>query len=207
MEAKSCEVIPPPLPSASLVSTPPPNKVSLPAKLTRAISITAPVDLVSTRRDVDDSAAAFWDYQFLFVSQRSESAEPLALRVVDGAIPPDIPSGTYYLTAPGLFSDDHGSTVHHLDGHGYLRAFAIDGVKGEVKFMARCEEGDRDENNVAFCGEEDDCFACGNAVIRTRFRRTRWIPLENSEWLAVASCRCGRAEKWRLVSGMWRQQC
>ncbi|KAL6957592.1 Carotenoid cleavage dioxygenase 7, chloroplastic [Sarracenia purpurea var. burkii] len=102
MEAKFCHVMPPPLHPASLVNTPPPNKVSLPAKLTRPISITAPVDRVSTRRDVDDSAAAFWDYQFLFVSQRSESAEPVALRVVDGAIPPDFPSGTYYLTGPGL---------------------------------------------------------------------------------------------------------
>ncbi|KAA8515887.1 hypothetical protein F0562_019066 [Nyssa sinensis] len=61
----------------------------------------------------------------------------MMLRVIDGAIPVDFPSGTYYLTGPGLFADDHGSTVHPLDGHGYLRAFTIDGLKGEVKFMAR----------------------------------------------------------------------
>ncbi|KAF5446180.1 hypothetical protein F2P56_031826 [Juglans regia] len=85
----------------------------------------------------DDSVAAYWDYQFLFVSQRSETTKPITLCVVDGAIPHDFPSGTYYLTGPGLFTDDHGSTVHPLDGHGYLRAFTFDGVCREVKFMAR----------------------------------------------------------------------
>ncbi|PON61199.1 Carotenoid cleavage dioxygenase [Parasponia andersonii] len=90
---------------------------------------------------VEDSTAAFWDYQFLFVSQRSETVEPVALRVVDGAVPEDFPAGTYYLTGPGIFSDDHGSTVHPLDGHGYLRAFVF-GSEGteEVKFMARYVE-------------------------------------------------------------------
>ena len=113
----------------------------LPMKLPRAISISNPADNhVSgplTVPDKDDSVAAFWDYQFLFVSQRLETAEPITLHVVDGAIPPDFPSGTYYLAGPGLFNDDHGSTVHPLDGHGYLRAFSIDGVAREVKFMAR----------------------------------------------------------------------
>jgi 9-cis-beta-carotene 9',10'-cleaving dioxygenase len=101
--------------------------------------------------------AAFWDYQFLFVSQRSETTEAVTLRVVDGAIPSNFPSGTYYLTGPGLFTDDHGSTVHPLDGHGYLRAFNIDGVSREVKFMARyvkteaqVEEHDPETNTWRF---------------------------------------------------------
>ncbi|XWS45860.1 hypothetical protein CRYUN_Cryun14cG0015600 [Craigia yunnanensis] len=113
----------------------------LPMKLPRAISISNPADnhvsVPLTVPDKDDSITAFWDYQFLFVSQRLETAEPITLHVVDGAIPPDFPSGTYYLAGPGLFNDDHGSTVHPLDGHGYLRAFSIDGVAREVKFMAR----------------------------------------------------------------------
>lgn len=100
---------------------------------------------------------AFWDYQFLFVSQRTETTRPVALRVVDGAIPPDFPSGTYYLTGPGLFADDHGSTVHPLDGHGYLRAFTIDNVAKEVKYMAKyikteaqVEEHDPETNTWRF---------------------------------------------------------
>ncbi|KAM7276233.1 hypothetical protein ACFE04_018099 [Oxalis oulophora] len=85
----------------------------------------------------DDSMAAYWDYQFLFVSQRSETgSQPINLRVIEGAIPSDFPQGTYYLTGPGLFTDDYGSTVHPLDGHGYLRAFTFDGNK-DVEFMAK----------------------------------------------------------------------
>nr|AVZ45822.1 carotenoid cleavage dioxygenase 7 [Camellia sinensis] len=136
MQAKSCHSIPPPIFPASPAKSLPANKVSFPAKISRAISITAPGDVISTQ-NVDDAVAAFWDYQFLFVSQRSETADPITLRVVDGAVPPDFPCGTYYLTGPGLFTDDHGSTVHPLDGHGYLRAFTVDGVKGKVKFMAK----------------------------------------------------------------------
>ncbi|XP_059446418.1 carotenoid cleavage dioxygenase 7, chloroplastic [Corylus avellana] len=103
-------------------------------KLSRphAIPVTASNNLV-----LDDSVAAFWDYQFLFVSQRSETVKPVTLSVVDGAIPHDFPAGTYYLVGPGLFADDHGSTVHPLDGHGYLRAFTFDEVSREVTFMAR----------------------------------------------------------------------
>lgn len=56
---------------------------------------------------------------------------------MDGSIPADFPSGTYYLTGPGLFADDHGSTVHPLDGHGYLRSFTIDNVNKNVKYMAK----------------------------------------------------------------------
>ncbi|KAK3224375.1 hypothetical protein Dsin_011400 [Dipteronia sinensis] len=70
-------------------------------------------------------------------TQRSETTEPIALRVVDGAVPPDFPSGTYFLAGPGMFSDDQGSSVHPLDGHGYLRAFEIDGGGGQVRFMAK----------------------------------------------------------------------
>ncbi|KAK9910943.1 hypothetical protein M0R45_034877 [Rubus argutus] len=124
------------------VHRPPPSPPLL--KPPRAISISTPNEstpiTVSTLDVVDDSVAAFWDYQFLFVSQRSETTEPVTLRVVEGAIPPAFPSGTYYLAGPGLFSDDHGSTVHPLDGHGYLRAFRFDVLNEdevEVKFMAK----------------------------------------------------------------------
>ncbi|KAL5571640.1 hypothetical protein UlMin_021237 [Ulmus minor] len=105
---------------------------SLSTKTHRAISISTPKEL----RTNDDSVDAFWDYQFLFVSQRSETIEPVTLKVVQGAVPEDFPSGSYYLTGPGIFSDDHGSTVHPLDGHGYLRAFVFDDNK-DVKFMAK----------------------------------------------------------------------
>ncbi|KAF7139007.1 hypothetical protein RHSIM_Rhsim07G0033200 [Rhododendron simsii] len=137
MQVKSCHIIQPISAASPAKSLLPANKVSLPVKTPRAISITAPSDLVSTTDVIDDSTAAFRDYQSLWVSQRSETAAPVTLRVVDGAIPADFPPGTYYLTGPGLFSDDHGSTVHPLDGHGYLRTFTIDGAKGEAKFMAR----------------------------------------------------------------------
>lgn len=87
----------------------------------------------------DSPTAAYWDYQFLFASQRAESAEPVLLRVVAGSVPADFPAGTYYLAGPGLFADDHGSTVHPLDGHGYLRAFSFSG-DGEVFYSARYVE-------------------------------------------------------------------
>ncbi|KAK8653453.1 hypothetical protein V6N13_127451 [Hibiscus sabdariffa] len=139
MQAKPFHIIPAGI--RSPVKLPHLHQPSLPWQLPRAISISSPVDThVSgplTLPDKDDSMAAFWDYQFLFVSQRSEASEPITLHVVEGAIPSDFPSGTYYLTGPGLFTDDHGSTVHPLDGHGYLRAFSINGVAKEVKFMAK----------------------------------------------------------------------
>ncbi|KAK9910947.1 hypothetical protein M0R45_034881 [Rubus argutus] len=116
-------------------------------KQPRAISTSTPNEpesstpvTTSTLQVVDDSVAAFWDYQFLFVSQRSETNEPVTLQIVEGAVPPEFPSGTYYLAGPGLFRDDHGLTLHPLDGHGYLRAFSFDGVNGDevhVKFMAK----------------------------------------------------------------------
>jgi 9-cis-beta-carotene 9',10'-cleaving dioxygenase len=109
---------------------PPSHAISIPTSSSHVSSPSA-IDVL------DESVAAFWDYQFLFVSQRSEAAKPITLPVVDGAIPHDFPSGTYYLVGPGLFADDHGSTVHPLDGHGYLRAFTFDELSREVKFMAR----------------------------------------------------------------------
>ncbi|KAE9617863.1 putative oxidoreductase [Lupinus albus] len=109
--------------------------------ISRAISISVPDTRIAIPAppsiDIDDSITAFWDYQFLFVSQRYETTQPINLRIVDGSIPADFPSGTYYLTGPGLFADDHGSTVHPLDGHGYLRAFTIDNVTKKVKYMAK----------------------------------------------------------------------
>ncbi|KAJ7950862.1 Carotenoid cleavage dioxygenase 7 [Quillaja saponaria] len=143
MQAKPNHIIPSIFPS-SPTKSPPVNQIQLlpPATVPRAISISKPENnhVGSTHPTIDiidDSITAFWDYQFLFVSQRCETTQPITLRVVDGAIPSDFPSGTYYLTGPGLFSDDHGSTVHPLDGHGYLRAFTIDNVTREVKFMAK----------------------------------------------------------------------
>ncbi|KAJ6872532.1 hypothetical protein NC651_031602 [Populus alba x Populus x berolinensis] len=162
MQARPCHIVPTSFPSPSKLPrfhrTPSPAKIKTP----RVISISTPdtTDHASSRTSletIDDHVAAFWDYQFLFVSQRSETNEAVTLRVVDGAVPSDFPSGTYYLTGPGLFTDDHGSTVHPLDGHGYLRAFSIDGVDREVKFMARyvkteaqVEEHDPETNTWRF---------------------------------------------------------
>ncbi|OEL17823.1 Carotenoid cleavage dioxygenase 7, chloroplastic [Dichanthelium oligosanthes] len=87
----------------------------------------------------DTPSAAFWDYNLLFRSQRTESPDPVALRVTEGTVPPDFPAGTYYLAGPGMFTDDHGSTVHPLDGHGYLRAFRFDGG-GSARYSARYVE-------------------------------------------------------------------
>ncbi|XP_062076205.1 carotenoid cleavage dioxygenase 7, chloroplastic [Humulus lupulus] len=157
------QIIPPKLPSS--LQSPAVHRVH-PSPLTKttpaALSISTSVDdnrvtttsyntnfpITSHNDVVEDSTAAFWDYQFLFVSQRSETAEPVTLRVIDGAVPADFPIGTYYLTGPGIFSDDHGSTVHPLDGHGYLRAFVFDSSR-EVNFMARYvqTEAQREEHD------------------------------------------------------------
>ncbi|KAH9627467.1 hypothetical protein KSS87_006158, partial [Heliosperma pusillum] len=91
----------------------------------------------SPKLEVDDEEVAFWDYQFLFMSQRLEVPNPIKLKLVDGALPKDFPSGTYYLIGPGLFIDDYGSSINPLDGHGYLRAFKINGPNNEVKFSAK----------------------------------------------------------------------
>ncbi|KAL5057766.1 hypothetical protein RYX36_029370 [Vicia faba] len=112
-----------------LVSTPIPNTdVAVPGRILQP---------VQPFMDHDDSIAASWDYNFLFMSQRSETTQPIKLRAVEGAIPTDFPSGAYYLTGPGIFKDDHGSTVHPLDGHGYLRSFTFNNATKEVKYMAK----------------------------------------------------------------------
>lgn len=94
----------------------------------------------ATATATDSPSTAFWDYNLLFRSQRAESPDPVALRVAEGAIPLDFPAGTYYLAGPGMFSDDHGSTVHPLDGHGYLRAFRFGGGGGPAHYSARYVE-------------------------------------------------------------------
>ncbi|KAH0456259.1 hypothetical protein IEQ34_014166 [Dendrobium chrysotoxum] len=90
-----------------------------------------------------DSAAitAFEDYQRLFSSQPTESVDPLPLVAIEGSLPADFPLGTYYLNGPGMISDDHGSIVNPLDGHGYLRAFRFIGG-GAVMYSARYVETD-----------------------------------------------------------------
>ncbi|GAB2279329.1 Carotenoid cleavage dioxygenase 7, chloroplastic [Dionaea muscipula] len=85
----------------------------------------------------NNAATAFWDYQLLFMSQRLETPQPISLSLVDGSLPADFPSGTYYLTGPGQMMDDYGSMVHPLDGHGYLRAFGFDGPRGEVRYSGK----------------------------------------------------------------------
>ncbi|XP_073144507.1 carotenoid cleavage dioxygenase 7, chloroplastic-like [Henckelia pumila] len=141
--SRACQILPTKLQTNASPPklAPPTYNPQPPNKLPRALSITAPPPELTTtvkeNKTEDDTVAAFWDYQFLFVSQRAETAEPVTLRLVDGAFPHDFPSGTYYLTGPGLFTDDHGSTVHPLDGHGYLRAFSFDARRRRVEFMAR----------------------------------------------------------------------
>ncbi|KAL3649422.1 Carotenoid cleavage dioxygenase 7, chloroplastic [Castilleja foliolosa] len=143
--AKACHHLRPiNLPTASFPPKPPTYNPSQPNHTIShaTISIPAPstVQDTTTTHAPDDVASAFQDYQSLFASQRAETTSPISLRLVDGALPYDFPSGTYYLTGPGMFSDDHGSTVHPLDGHGYLRAFKIDGGGGRVDFSARYVE-------------------------------------------------------------------
>ncbi|KAH7687607.1 9-cis-beta-carotene 9'10'-cleaving dioxygenase protein, partial [Dioscorea alata] len=75
----------------------------------------------------ESAEEAYWDYQFLFASQRSESPNPILLRIAEGSVPADLPQGIYYLIGPGLLSDDQGSSINPLDGHGYLRAFDFSG--------------------------------------------------------------------------------
>lgn len=101
------------------------------------ISIPNIPNIRAPAQEVNDEIVAFWDYQFLFMSQRLEVPNPIKLRLIEGALPKDFPCGTYYLTGPGLFIDDYGSKIHPLDGHGYLRAFEIDGPNGEVRFSAK----------------------------------------------------------------------
>ncbi|XP_056691556.1 carotenoid cleavage dioxygenase 7, chloroplastic isoform X2 [Spinacia oleracea] len=101
------------------------------------IPISFPDKRVPIQEVNNEKMVAFWDYQFLFMSQRLEVPNPIKLKLIEGSIPKDFPSGTYFLTGPGLFIDDYGSKIHPLDGHGYLRAFEIDGPNGEVRFSAK----------------------------------------------------------------------
>ncbi|KAH9300505.1 hypothetical protein KI387_012088, partial [Taxus chinensis] len=119
--------------------------------LERTIERPANVEIIDNRAlDVQ----AFWDYQYLFMSQRSEAVNPIVLKVVEGSVPADL-EGTYYLGGPGLFHDDHGSSVHPLDGHGYLRRFRIQAetVSYSARYIeteARKEEYDEEQNNWRF---------------------------------------------------------
>ncbi|XP_051144299.1 carotenoid cleavage dioxygenase 7, chloroplastic-like [Andrographis paniculata] len=147
MLAAPCHFItsaPPPRmsPAATYITTHRPTIPRAAAATTTTTTTTAPRRTPTVHPDSDaaddDAALAVGDYRSLFTSQRAEITAPISLRLVGGALPADFPTGTYYLTGPGLFADDHGSTVHPLDGHGYLRSFQIDG--GGVEFMARYVE-------------------------------------------------------------------
>ncbi|KAG6501773.1 carotenoid cleavage dioxygenase 7, chloroplastic-like isoform X1 [Zingiber officinale] len=132
---------------------PPPNLlISIPSAASpgRITAVSVSPAAATSPADLDSATAAFRDYQLLFASQRSEAAEPVLLRPVRGSVPPDFPCGTYYLTGPGLFSDDHGSTVNPLDGHGYLRAFEF-GEDGRCRYSARyvATEAQREEREEA----------------------------------------------------------
>ena len=43
------------------------------------------------------------------------------------------------LVGPGIFTDDHGPTVHLLDSHGYLVSFRF-GADGAAQYSARYVE-------------------------------------------------------------------
>ncbi|BBN00944.1 9-cis-beta-carotene 9',10'-cleaving dioxygenase [Marchantia polymorpha subsp. ruderalis] len=90
------------------------------------------VDLGDTSSDERDPFA-FQDYQFLFRCQREE-VNPVPLEVVEGQLPVDL-QGNYYLQGPGILSDDHGSRVSPLDGHGYVRKFSF--KEGILEFSAK----------------------------------------------------------------------
>ncbi|XP_020084493.1 carotenoid cleavage dioxygenase 7, chloroplastic [Ananas comosus] len=120
------------LPSSSASAVASPSSLRVTSAASTTISPTVPTTTTIT----DSPATAFWDYNLLFASQRCESPDPIPLRLAEGSLPADFPAGTYYLAGPGLFSDDHGSTVHPLDGHGYLRAFDFR-VGGGVYYSAR----------------------------------------------------------------------
>ncbi|XP_052625543.1 carotenoid cleavage dioxygenase 7, chloroplastic isoform X2 [Lactuca sativa] len=154
MQAKALNFLPfKPWPSFKL---PPVRAISFPDRVPQDISTSTPSQQLSSSSQ-NEKISAYWDYQFLFMSQRSETDNPINLRIVEGSIPSDFPQGTYYLTGPGIFKDDHGSSVHPFDGHGYLRAFTFDGAKGEVTFMAKyvkttaqVKERDRDTGKWGF---------------------------------------------------------
>ncbi|KAM3388980.1 hypothetical protein ACQJBY_011238 [Aegilops geniculata] len=124
----------------------PPLHAPPPRRLVRAAVRGTAGATAAAATEPDTLSKAFWDYNLLFRSQRAETSAPVQLRVTEGAIPPDFPAGTYYLAGPGMFSDDHGSIVHPLDGHGYLRSFRFhpdDGVHYAARYVetaAKMEE-------------------------------------------------------------------
>ncbi|RLM65264.1 carotenoid cleavage dioxygenase [Panicum miliaceum] len=141
---------------------PPPHRCSRGGvRAVRASAATVPTTsagaAAAAAAATDPPSAAFWDYNLLFRSQRAECRDPVPLRVAEGAIPPDFPAGTYYLAGPGMFADDHGSTVHPLDGHGYLRAFRFGG--GGARYSARYVE-------TAAKREEHDAGGASWSVLR-----------------------------------------
>lgn len=128
-----------PFPSSFFSSPNHINRFSLAVATKQLHTSCKPITYAAHRNTTDDDRlTSFEDYQSLFVSQRSETKESISLVVVEGAIPSDFPEGTYYLVGPGIFSDDHGSTVNPLDGHGYLRAFRFG--NGSVRYSARYVE-------------------------------------------------------------------
>ncbi|PKU83916.1 Carotenoid cleavage dioxygenase 7, chloroplastic [Dendrobium catenatum] len=123
---------------------------------------------------------ALEDYQRLFSSQPAESVDPLPLVATKGSLPADFPLGTYYLIGPGMISDDHGSTVNPLDGHGYLRAFRFIGG-GVVMYSARYVETEAaKEEREAKTGE-------------WRFRRSGIFSRLKSGW---------RAPSWTCIKNV-----
>ncbi|CAN0847727.1 Carotenoid cleavage dioxygenase 7, chloroplastic [Linum grandiflorum] len=153
MQISKMQVNPTNFPSLPAKLLPPPplrnfksSQVRPKAISTTATATTSPGRNHSERiSPYDDEVAAFWDYQFLFISQRTETSHPITLQVVDGQVPSDFPTGTYYLAGPGLFSDDHGSTVHPLDAHGYVKSFRITEAEEEEE-----EEGRRVRKVVSY---------------------------------------------------------
>ncbi|CAL9782537.1 unnamed protein product [Musa acuminata subsp. burmannicoides] len=139
MQALPVHRLQPLLPSTKLLPLPTTASAhrTIPFVSSAAASSPSTSQLAGSATAPDSPTAAFWDYQLLFASQRSETAEPVLLRVAHGSVPVDFPRGTYYLAGPGIFSDDHGSTVNPLDGHGYLRAFDFRGSSDEVWYSAR----------------------------------------------------------------------
>ncbi|XP_020587311.1 carotenoid cleavage dioxygenase 7, chloroplastic [Phalaenopsis equestris] len=128
--------------TATSISYPHRRLASTTATVTSTTILKPPsTEPISTPLPTDSIATSFWDYQMLFLSQRSETLHPIPLPISDGSIPSDFPVGTYYLAGPGIFSDDHGSTIHPLDGHGYLRAFEFRDA-GAVRYSARYVETD-----------------------------------------------------------------
>ncbi|CAM6075974.1 unnamed protein product [Sphagnum tenellum] len=115
------------------------NRSGSARRLKKELIVESPADIEDP--DVDKSKLralseeAFRDYQFLFRAQRNE-VESIPLTVVEGAVPDDL-AGVYYLCGPGILSDDHGSQLHPLDGHGYLRKFVFTGASCPVMYSAR----------------------------------------------------------------------